>query len=606
MPLLTPNRADALGASYVGVPFFDPGNSPPSPDPNFVDAVSFLKPIQDEVLNLIHIIYNSNLAVGVRNKSGSTLTAGPVSVTGWDHANQGYVIVAADAGTTKIAHLLLLTNLANNTSGTCYTQGILPSQLDTSASSLGANVWLASGGGVTLTEPGVGACSQLIGGVDTIGVNGDVGALIQPPSRIGQSMIKSATITGAEIAATTITAANIANATITGAKVASGTIAGSNIGANTVLQSNIYRSVLAGDMFLGGGSGADSEYRTMSADGSLSSIGALTIAGLAITADKMGGKNSSFSLNAAVGSLPRADGSGGVSFVQVGSSGGDLTNDTNNSLTLKANTVSFAKFVRGSNGQLVVGSTGADSAYQTLSGDIATISNAGVVTITSLSNLTGQVKTPTSVLMSSTSAPTSALGAFWQDSTQQCPVWFVGQSTANDIRAHQSATLFTQTANVNVNNTVTETTLLGSGIGTLTLPASFLVSGKTLRIKASGFLGTTGTPTLQLRVRLGGASGTLVGDSTAATLGSGLSNRQWSLEIMITCRGVNSVFAQGLSFLPTTTSTPLSSTVVEMTNTGTNGPTTGSSNVVAVTCTWGTASGSNTITCTNAVIEVLA
>jgi hypothetical protein len=41
-------------------------------------------------------------------------------------------------------------------------------------------------------------------------------------------------------------------------------------------------------------------------------------------------------------------------------------------------------------------------------------------------------------------------------------------------------------------NTTTATTIFGTGVGTLTLPANFAVAGRTVRIRAGGIYSTDG------------------------------------------------------------------------------------------------------------------
>jgi len=66
----------------------------------------------------------------------------------------------------------------------------------------------------------------------------------------------------------------------------------------------------------------------------------------------------------------------------------------------------------------------------------------------------------------------------------------VGTGAANPISLN-SRTLFTSTASSTVANTTTETTLIGSGVGSLTLPANYLQVGRTLRIHVLGTLDKT-------------------------------------------------------------------------------------------------------------------
>lgn len=56
----------------------------------------------------------------------------------------------------------------------------------------------------------------------------------------------------------------------------------------------------------------------------------------------------------------------------------------------------------------------------------------------------------------------------------------------------------------------------------ITLPANFLQDGRLVRLRLFGSYGTTGTPTLQFRLRWGGVSGTVIAASGAITTGSGV------------------------------------------------------------------------------------
>lgn len=94
MPLLrTPAIADALYSTYIGHAFNDPGSTDLTSSPNFVDALNFLKPVQDEILNLISLSLTGGGALRVRNQTGGTLTKGtlvaPSSILNVDEAGDG-------------------------------------------------------------------------------------------------------------------------------------------------------------------------------------------------------------------------------------------------------------------------------------------------------------------------------------------------------------------------------------------------------------------------------------------------------------------------------------------------------------------------------------
>lgn len=90
-------------------------------------------------------------------------------------------------------------------------------------------------------------------------------------------------------------------------------------------------------------------------------------------------------------------------------------------------------------------------------------------------------------------------GDIWNDSTQKAL-----QTYAGGVEQTLSGTLFVGTADsAFVENTAAETTCTPTGVGTLALPANFLVAGKVLRFTIGGLYVNTGTPTLTIRVKKG-------------------------------------------------------------------------------------------------------
>lgn len=214
----------------------------------------------------------------------------------------------------------------------------------------------------------------------------------------------------------------------------------------------------------------------------------------------------------------------------------------------------------------------------------------------------GAAGNPPLRLGTSANPSSDTLGDLWLDSTQGT---LVARGTGSDL--YVSTGHFTQTADVNVNTTVTETTLVGSGTGTATLPALILAAGKTVTVSVSGYYSTKGAPagTLRLRTRLGGISGTIVGDTGAQTLGDSLTNRLWRAKHVITCRSTGptgTVMAQGESFMHTTA---IASAPWEMSNTGTQVINTTSAQALVFSAEFGTSDASNSITATNLSIEIL-
>lgn len=196
-----------------------------------------------------------------------------------------------------------------------------------------------------------------------------------------------------------------------------------------------------------------------------------------------------------------------------------------------------------------------------------------------------------------------AVGNLWLDTTAQDFIAAIGQSTANRINVYNSGQIFVSTTTVTVSNTAAETTLLGAGVGTLTIPANFMVVGKSMRLHMSGTVTNTGVPTLQIKAKLGA---TTIADSTAFATAVITGTMGWTLDVDLTCRTAGAsgtVFAQGQFAYTPTIGTPARASLVNTAVSSAIDFT--ATKLVDVTATWGTASASNTIVQTNGNVENL-
>lgn len=163
---------------------------------------------------------------------------------------------------------------------------------------------------------------------------------------------------------------------------------------------------------------------------------------------------------------------------------------------------------------------------------------------------------------------------------------------------------FTSTASATVGNSASEATLIGSGVGTLTLSADFLIAGRSLEIIAEGYLSTQAVPnTINLKIKLGSTQILATGVQTPT---GSITTRQWRIHAIITCRstGVSgTVIGQG-DFLHHTT-TGLLSINWEMPLTTTVTINTTTTQAIDLTATWGGANAGDTITCTNFAVKIL-
>jgi hypothetical protein len=127
---------------------------------------------------------------------------------------------------------------------------------------------------------------------------------------------------------------------------------------------------------------------------------------------------------------------------------------------------------------------------------------------------------------------------------------YLSEGTATSATAQVGGTVFTQTATQTVSNTATETTLFGSGVGSLTLPAGLFVAGRTIRITIGGEWVSAVGHFLTIRLKVGG--------TTFESGQSGPSNftNSWMVTGVFTCRttgapGTGFGTAQGVAGITT-------------------------------------------------------
>jgi hypothetical protein len=208
---------------------------------------------------------------------------------------------------------------------------------------------------------------------------------------------------------------------------------------------------------------------------------------------------------------------------------------------------------------------------------------------------TGSGTTSASFQAIAQTAPTTPVeGDWWNDSTQKSITQFI-----SGVKQYGSTTLLTKTDTTTVANTTTETSLIGTIVGTNTLPANFFTVGKTLRIKGYGFHSGASSPNITVKVKFGST----VILTTGSVASGNSSNTLWDIEAVITNRTTGAggtVFGQGV--YRELDGTPKFNGMINTTATTVD---TTASQVVTVTVQWGTASASNTFSFTNLSMEVL-
>lgn len=141
----------------------------------------------------------------------------------------------------------------------------------------------------------------------------------------------------------------------------------------------------------------------------------------------------------------------------------------------------------------------------------------------------GQIRSDGNFRATPAAAP-SALqeGMFWTDSTRQAMAIRAGLATQIS-----STVLFTSTADATVANTTVEGSVIGTGVGTMTLPANFLVAGKMVRMSVRGILSNAALATLRVRVFYGA---TVLLDSTATGILGTNTNTFFMVTSQFICR----------------------------------------------------------------------
>ena len=156
--------------------------------------------------------------------------------------------------------------------------------------------------------------------------------------------------------------------------------------------------------------------------------------------------------------------------------------------------------------------------------------------------------------------------------------------------------LYAQTANsATVTNTTTETTIIGTGVGSLSVPANGFAVGDSFRAILGGAINATNNQTIRIRLRTGSV---LLLDSGLQNLGSAVTDDVWSLNVDFTVRqigtaGVASIVSLGSFHYTKTNNASVQGFGFNVVNNTTFNTTV--SNTLDITVEWGSASTGNNI-----------
>lgn len=156
--------------------------------------------------------------------------------------------------------------------------------------------------------------------------------------------------------------------------------------------------------------------------------------------------------------------------------------------------------------------------------------------------------------------------------------------------------LYAQTANsAIVTNTTAETTIIGTGVGTLSVPANGFSVGDSFRAVLGGVMNAGNNETIRIKLKSGSV---ILLDSGLQNLGSAVTDDVWSLNIDFTIRqlgaaGVASIVSLGSFHYTKTNNASVQGFGFNVVNSTTFNTTI--SNTLDITVQWGSASTGNNI-----------
>lgn len=163
-----------------------------------------------------------------------------------------------------------------------------------------------------------------------------------------------------------------------------------------------------------------------------------------------------------------------------------------------------------------------------------TITGSGLITAGSAAingTITGATTVGLDFANFTSQAASSTDGAVWSDSTEKTLT-----TRSVGLNLPIIGAMFVSTAAHAAITNAGPTTMFGTGVGTLTIPANYLIAGRSLRVDITGTISTAATsPTLNLFLNLGGSSVVTTG---AKALTTSITTGDFHLIAILTSRGL--------------------------------------------------------------------
>jgi hypothetical protein len=214
-------------------------------------------------------------------------------------------------------------------------------------------------------------------------------------------------------------------------------------------------------------------------------------------------------------------------------------------------------------------------------------------------NLISATASTASLNISTGATPSSPVdGDIWY-STENATM----RASVNGISQDFIGRIFVSTNIATVSNTTSESTLIGKGLGTLTLPANFFKTGRSIRMTAAGYYSTAVTaPSIRIQIKKGS---TVILDTAAKTptIGS-IAQDNWDVTAVITATTPTQVRANS-KFNHLESLTTVGNDIRWDMQNGGGISINSTAEAMDMTVTFGTGSISNSMICTNFMIEAL-